>query len=322
MQKNMRFILSALLVAVGLPAQAAYPEKPIKIVVPYVVGSPADALSRLVADGLRKSLNQPVMVENKPGANAMIGSSTLAKAPADGYTIGLGTMDTHAINPLIYRKISYDAVKDFTPIVNVSGFNMVLVGRPKLPAANGTEVLALARKSPESVSYGTWGLGSLAHLWGLQLEKAGAVKLFHVPFQGSPAAQQSLMGDQIDMMFMLPNAAVNSQQAGHVKILGSTSADRLTDYPQILTLAEQGFTGFAGSQWFGLFAPANTPESVIETLNKEVNAILEKPETMEKLSVLSMYAIGGSPSSFVETIDSSTKVWKHLIAESDFQPLD
>lgn len=306
----------------AIPALAAYPEKPIKLIVPYAAGSPADALSRIIGDELSKRLSQSVVVENKPGANAMIGSGTLAKSAADGYTIGLGTSDTMSINPNIYKKISYDAAKDFAPIVNVARFNMVLVARPNLDVKGGEDLISEAKKSPGKLSYGTWGLGSLAHLWAMQLEKSASIKMMHVPFQGSPAALQALMGDQIDMMFMLPNVAVQTEKTGKVKIIGSTSSERLPDFPEIRTLAEQGFKNFSGAQWMALFAPAGTPSAVLDRINNEVNAFLKDPSVTAKLAGLSMYAEGGKPNDLKQLVSTGSVHWQKLLTENNFKPLD
>jgi len=303
-------------------AHAAYPEKPIKIVVPYVAGSAVDVVSRIVADGLRIHLNQTVVVENRPGANAMIGLTYLARSAPDGYTLGPGVSDTHAINPLVYRSISYNAHMDFTPVASVSGYSMFLVARPKFPADDAAGMLAIARKAPETVSYGTWGLGSLAHFWGMRMEQTADVKLFHVPFQGTPATQQALMGEQIDMMFLLPDQAVQAQQSGHVKILGTTATEVSSAWPTVRPLGDQGFKGFVGTQWLGMFAPAGTPPDIVDTLNQAINASLRDPVTVEKLRQLSMYTVIGSPQDLGRIVRDSQTMWKALVESMNFQPFD
>ena len=303
-------------------AATEFPAKPIKLVVPYMAGSPADSLARIVADGMSKDLKSPVIVENKPGASGMIGMSSVSKSPADGYTLALGSMDTQAINPWVYKKVPYNAATDFAPVAMLGSFNMFLVGGKSAAQHNGKDIIDQARKEPEKVTYGTWGIGSLAHLWGMRMEKAANVKLFHVPFQGSPAAMQSMLAGQVDMIFMLPNVAQSMLKEGRVQILGSTSADRLPAYPQIPTLAEHGFTGFSGVEWFAIYAPAKTPASVVQSLNASANKVLASPDVIQRIEGLSMKAEGGSAESLRATEAKDSSAWKELIQKSQFQLLD
>lgn len=300
----------------------AYPNKPIKLLVPYMAGSPADALARIVADGMSKDMKQAVIVENRPGASGMIGMSIVSKAPADGYTLALGSMDTQAINPWVYKKVPYDAAQDFAPVAMLGSFNMFLVSGQRAAAKTGQAVIERAKQQPEQVSYGTWGVGSLAHLWGLRLEKAAQIKLFHVPFQGSPAAMQSLLAGQVDMIFMLPNVAQSMRKDGKVQIVGSTSSQRLPAYPDIPTLAEQGFKDFSGVEWFAIYAPAKTPANVIQALNASANKVLASAEVIERIEGLSMKAEGGTPDQLRATERQDSADWKALIQNSNFQLLD
>lgn len=303
-------------------AAMAYPTKPVKLLVPYMAGSPADALARVVADGMSKDLKQAVVVENRPGASGMIGMSQVAKAPADGYTLALGSMDTQTINPWVYKKVPYRAQEDFAPVAMLGSFNMFLVSGKDAAAQTGSAVIERAKQNPDKVSYGTWGVGSLAHLWGMRLEKAAGVKLFHVPFQGSPAAMQSMLAGQVDMIFMLPNVAENMRKDGKVQIVGSTSAQRLPQYPQVPTLAEQGFKDFSGVEWFAIYAPAKTPATVIQTLNASANKVLAAPEVVQRIEGLSMKAEGGSAEHLRATEQKDSAGWKELIQKSQFQLLD
>lgn len=300
----------------------AYPNKPIKLLVPYMAGSPADALARIVADGMSKDMKQAVIVENRTGASGMIGMSIVSKAPADGYTLALGSMDTQAINPWVYKKVPYDAAQDFAPVAMLGSFNMFLVSGQRAAAKTGQAVIERAKQQPEQVSYGTWGVGSLAHLWGLRLEKAAQIKLFHVPFQGSPAAMQSLLAGQVDMIFMLPNVAQSMRKDGKVQIVGSTSSQRLPAYPDIPTLAEQGFKDFSGVEWFAIYAPAKTPANVIQALNASANKVLTSAEVIERIEGLSMKAEGGTPDQLRVTERQDSADWKALIQNSNFQLLD
>jgi tripartite-type tricarboxylate transporter receptor subunit TctC len=305
--------------ACSTAAHAAYPDKPIKLVVPYVAGSPADSVARTLGDGLSRRLKQAVVVENRPGANALIGTQALARAPADGYTIGIGNLDTHALNPLLYKNTGYDAEKDFAPVVLVSRPTLMLVASPALAARGGAEVIALAKAQPGKLTYGTWGLGSAAHLWGIQLEQTARIDMLHVPFQGSPAAANALFSNQIDLMFMSPAQALPSEKAGKLKIVGSTAAKRVAAWSQVPTLAEQGFTGYEGSTWFGIFAPAQTPADVLELLNRELNAVLQAPETAEKFASMARTAEGGARQELAQTVVASRRKWAQTIAEKKIQ---
>jgi tripartite-type tricarboxylate transporter receptor subunit TctC len=314
--------LTALLLTGFALTASAFPDKPVKLLVPYMAGSPADALARVVAEGMSRDLKQPVVVDNRPGASGMIGMSTVAKAAPDGYTLALGSLDTQAINPWVYKKVPYRAAEDFSPVAMLGSFPMFLVGGKAYSGNTGQDIIAQSKQEPEKVRYGTWGVGSLAHLWGMRLERAADVKLFHVPFQGSPAAMQSLLSGQIDMIFLLPNVAENMRKDGKVKILGSTSGARLPLYPDVPTLAEQGFKGFSGVEWFALYAPAKTPEAVITRLNQSANKVLASPEVIQRIESLSMKPEGGTPQSLRATQAQDSDGWKTLIQSSKFELLD
>ncbi|MCG2592425.1 tripartite tricarboxylate transporter substrate binding protein [Ramlibacter sp. XY19] len=317
--RPLRCSLLALLALAFISAQAAYPDKPVKLLVPYVAGSPADNVARTLADGLAKRLQQPVVVDNRPGANALIGTQALARAAADGYTIGIGNLDTHALNPLLYKSPGYDPEHDFAPVVLVSRPTLMLVGSPALQAKTGAELVALAKAQPGKLTYGTWGLGSAAHLWGIQLEQAAKIDLLHVPYQGSPAAANALFGNQIDLMFMSPAQALPSEKAGKLKIIGSTAAKRVAAWSQVPTLAEQGFAGYEGATWFGIFAPAGTPADVVDRLNRELNAVLQAPETIEKFATMAMTPEGGVRQDLAQTVAASRRKWAQTIADKKIQ---
>lgn len=320
-----RQITTALCMGCTVAAAAAadgYPTKAIKLIVPYMAGSPADSLARIVADGMSKDLKSTVVVDNRPGASGMIGMSVVSKSVPDGYTLALGSMDTQAINPWVYKKVPYQPINDFAPVAMLGSFNMVLVSGKDALQRSGKDVIDQARKQPEKVSYGTWGVGSLAHLWGMRLEKAAGVQLFHVPFQGSPAAMQSMLAGQVDMIFLLPNVAQSMQKDGKVQILGSTSSERLPQYPQVPTLAEQGFTGFSGVEWFAIYAPAKTPASIVQVLNQSANKVLSSPVVVQRIEGLSMKAEGGTAESLRATELKDSSGWKELIQKSQFQLLE
>ncbi len=304
--------------AAGL-AHAAFPDRPITLVVPYVPGSPADAVARMLGDGLSKRVGQTVVIENKPGGNTQIGAGFVARAKPDGYTLVLGNMDSHAVNPLLYKNMPFDVERDFAPVVPVVTSSTMLIASPALAAKGGAELIALAKAQPEKITYGSWGLGSVAHLWGVLLEQSAGVQLYHVPYQGSPAALTALMGNQIDLMFMAPAVAVAHAQQGKLKIIGSTSAQRLAQYPDIPTLAEQGFKGYEGTTWFGIFAPAGTPTDVLARLNDELNAVLRSTEMATRFATLSMVPQGGTREQLTQMQRDSRAKWSRIITERRIQ---
>ena len=314
-----RAALAAISFTVATMAHADYPDKLVKLLVPYVAGSPADNVARALGEGLAKRLKQPVVIDNRPGANALIGTRALARSPADGYTIGIGNLDTHALNGLLYKSVGYDGETDFAPIGLITRPTLMLVGKSTLAASTGSELIALAKAQPGKLSYGTWGLGSAAHLWGIQLEQVAGLDLLHVPFQGSPAASNALLGNQIDLMFMSPAQALPNAKAGRLKIIGSTAAQRVAAYSDVPTLAEQGFKGYEGSTWFGLFAPAGTPAPIVARLNSELNAVLRDPEMVEKLATMVMTPESGEPALLARTVQDSRKKWAQTIADKKIQ---
>ena len=314
-----RAALAAISFTAASMAHADYPDKLVKLLVPYVAGSPADNVARALGEGLAKRLKQPVVIDNRPGANALIGTRALARSPADGYTIGIGNLDTHALNGLLYKSVGYDGETDFAPIGLITRPTLMLVGKSTLAANTGSELIALAKAQPGKLSYGTWGLGSAAHLWGIQLEQVAGLDLLHVPFQGSPAASNALLGNQIDLMFMSPAQALPNAKAGRLKIIGSTAAQRVAAYSDVPTLAEQGFKGYEGSTWFGLFAPAGTPAPIVARLNSELNAVLRDPETVEKLATMVMTPEVGEPALLARTVQDSRKKWAQTIADKKIQ---
>lgn len=316
------FLARASLLAAAFAAttvHAAYPDKPIKLVVPYVAGSPADNVARTLGEGLSQRLKQPVVVENRPGANALIGTQFAARSAPDGYTIAIGNLDTHSLNPLLYKTPGYEPERDFAPVVLVSRPTLMLVASPGLAARNGSELIALAKAQPGKLTYGSWGLGSVAHLWGIQLEQAAGIDMLHVPFQGSPAAANALMGNQIDLMFMSPAQALPAEKGGKVKIIGSTAAKRVAAWQQVPTLAEQGFPGYEGATWFGIFAPAQVPADVLELLNRELNAVLKSPATIEKFATMAMTPEGGARQDLAQQMAASRKRWAQVIADKKIQ---
>lgn len=303
-------------------AQMPSSDKPVRLVVPFVAGSAVDTVARALGNAMSASLKQVVVVDNKPGANAQVGADSVLQSPADGLTLLLGTMDSHALNPLVYSKLRYDPVRDFAPIGLIGTQNLVLVARKGAPFSNGRELIAEARKSPGRLSFGSWGLGSVAHVWIAMMEHSANVEFLHVPHQGTPQALNLLLGDQLDLLFLPPLLAKANQETGKVKIIGSTAAKRGGAVADIPTLAEQGFTGFDGTTWFALFSRSGIAPDVQDKLNGALNAALQDPKVRETLNGISMVPAGGKPDVLSRTMASSRDVLARAINERKIKLLD
>ncbi|OVZ54776.1 hypothetical protein CDO44_26060 [Pigmentiphaga sp. NML080357] len=294
---------------------APYPDKPVRFVVPYVAGSPADLVARKLGEDLARQLGQPFIVENKAGANGMIGSEFVARAAPDGHTLMIGNMDTHALNPLLYRHIRYEPARDFSPVAQLGILTAMLVARPDAPFQDGRGLIDAALRAPGKLTYGSWGLGSVAHLWGGLLEESAGIQLLHVPYQGTPAAMNALMGSQIDLLFAPPALAVANTKNGKMKILGVTSAARQPQYPDVPTLAEQGFRGYDGTTWFGVFAPAKVPADILDRLNQAINRTLSSAAMAETAATLAMTVTPGDRQQLARTMAASREKWGRIIAD-------
>ncbi len=318
------FIAAALTFLCALPAAlAAYPDKPVKLVVPYVAGSTADTVGRVLADGLAKRLQQPVVVDNRPGGSAQIGTEATARAPADGYTLLLGNLDSHVLNALLYTKLRYQPERDFTPLAMVGVTHLILVSGTALDAKNAAELIATAKRAPGKLNYGTWGLGSAAHLWMSLLEQTAGIEMTHIPYQGTPQAMNALLGNQIDLMFLPPTLAVANQETGRMRIVGITAPVRSPQYAQVPTLAEQpGLGGFEASTWFALYAPAGLPANIAARLNAETNAVLQTQELRDKFTLLALTPLGGSAAALTQTMTDERAKWGRVITTRKIPPLD
>ncbi len=291
----------ALLVA-ALPSLAQYPEKPLRVIVAWPPGATTDSAARLVSEQLAKRLGQPVTVENRPGANGIIGTQFVAKAAADGYTLQMATADTHSINPHVYRNLPYDAQKGFEPVTLVGKVWFALLARPDLQVSNVAELVAAAKREPNRLSYGTWGIGSTAHVAVALFETASGADLLHVPFQGAAPATNAFLGGQLNLIMAGPNNAAVMQKDGRAKVLGYGGPQRAARWlPDVPTFSELGLKGAEGGSWYGIVAPAGVPAAVRERLSREISAILAKDtEVHQKISAFGWEVAGGTPAEFAE----------------------
>ena len=293
-------------------AQDAWPAKTIKIIAPVQPGGGVDLVARLVADRLGKVLGQSIIVENMSGGGGIVGSQAAARAAPDGYTLMLGYVGTHGTNPAL-RKLPYDAIKDFTPIAMVGGTPNILVVNPAVPANNLKEFIAYAKANPNTVSYGSAGQGTLTHLAMEQLKEEAGINVAHAPYRGIGPALTDLLGAQTQAVFPGLAAALPHINAGKLRPLAITGAARHPLMPNVPTLAELGYTGFDGVQWYGIVGPAKMPPALVKRLNTEINKLIVAPELKEKLSGEALEPMPMSPEQFGEYMKNDIAKWEKLV---------
>jgi tripartite-type tricarboxylate transporter receptor subunit TctC len=280
--------LAATLACAPLGAQPAWPAKPVRFVVPYPPGGPLDQVARVLAEKVREPLGQPVIVENRPGAGGNIGADNVAKSAPDGYSLVMGAVATHAINPYLFAKMPYDANRDFAPVIRVAVVPNVLVMNPeaasKLGITDVRSLVAYARAHPGRLNYASGGNGSAGHLAGELFKATARISMVHIPYAGAAPAQLGLLGGQTDLMFDNLASAAPQIRAGKLKAFAVTTGARSGFLPELPTVAEAGLPGFDISTWFGVFAPAGTPAPVVERLHAEFARALAAPDIRERLA--------------------------------------
>ena len=287
--------LAALLAALGVAAAAGtaqaqqWPSKPIRVVVNFPPGGAADQIARGVAPPLGEALGQPVVVENRPGANGNIGAEAVAKSPADGYTLLMSSGGAFSVNPHLYTKLPYDPLKDLEPVAAAARILVFLVVKPDLPAKSVEEFVALARANPGKLSYGSPGSGSSPHIATVMLARAAGIQVTHIPYKGAAPALTDLLGGQLDFMFD-PGIGLGQVRAGKLRLLAVGSPKRSPLFPDVPTVAETGMVGFDADSWFGFYAPAGLPADIATRLNREINRALQTPAARDRI-----LAIGGEP---------------------------
>ena len=306
----------ALLGAGPALAQAPYPSRTIKMIVPYPAGGTTDLLGRLVADQLKTGLGGTVIVENKPGAATTLGAEQVARAEPDGYTLLMATSTTLAINKALYKKLPYDPVKDFTPIALVAGVPFALIINPSLPAKTLAEFIAYAKSKP-GLAYGSAGNGSPQHLGAEMLKAAAGIDIRHVPYRGSVPAMLDVIAGHIPFMVVDLQPALQQIREGKVRVLGVTTRNRVTAAPEIPTLAEGGLAGFELVAWQGVVAPAGLPRPIVDQLAAQIAKLVADPATRDKLTMLSLEPLGGStPDSFGAFITTEVERWAGIVKSS------
>lgn len=317
--KLLRHLASTLLLAC-LPLAAAaqagsFPDKPIRIVVPFPPGGATDAAARLVAVKMGEHWGQPVVVDNRAGAGGNVGSDLVAKAAPDGYTLVMGVTGSHAINTSLYSRMPYDPVADFVAISQVAVVPNVLVVHPSVPAKNLAELVALAKKEPGKLNYASLGNGTAAHLGMEMLKSEAGVDIAHVPYKGSAPAVSDLLAGQVQMMVDGLPSALPHVKAGKLRAIALTSLRRAPSLPELPTIAET-YPGFYADAWSGLFAPRGTPQPVVDKLSAEVQRILKLPDVREKLMALGAEPVGSTQAEFTAHVKREIEKWAKVVKTS------
>ncbi len=304
--------------AATLPAARAqgYPTKPITIIVPFPPGGTTDILARILAQYMSTELGQSVVIDNRGGAGGNIGTQAAARAPADGYTLLMGTVGTHAINASLYKKLPYDPIKDFVPLSRVAMVPNLLVANPSQPYKTVQELIAYARANPGKINYGSSGNGTSIHLSGELFKSMAKVEMTHIPYKGSAPAVSDLIGGQIAIMFDNMPSALPHVKAGKLRAIALTSARRSPELPDVPTVAEAGLPGYEATSWFGMFAPAGTPPAIVAKLNDTIVKALNDPEIRKKIVEQGGEPHPEKPEQFAAFIKAETAKWGKVVKES------
>ena len=308
-------VVGAFLMVAALPVGAqAFPSKPVRIVVPFP-GGVADSLSRMLAPKMSDALGQPVIVENKPGGSGQLGAGEVIRAGADGHSVFLGHIGTHAVNAHVFSRLTYDP-DDLVPVTLLITVPNLLVVHPSVPASNVRELVAHAKANPGKLSYASPGSGSSGHLAAELFKSLAAVDIVHVPYKGAAPALQDLMGGQVHVLFDTLAQALPQARAGKVKALAVTTLTRQSVAPEVPTMDEQGYPGWETGPWFGFFVRTGTPEPVIRRLNDETVRALKAPEVAGKLAALGANVVGNSPAEFAVFIRAESARWGKVVRDA------
>ena len=315
--RPVRLALAVLsLVFAGSVLAQAYPNKPVKIIVAFTAGSATDILARVVAEQFTRSMGQPFVVENKPGAGGSVGAEQAKNAPADGYTLVAAGSGPFGINPAIYKSLPYDPVKDFELIGNIVLTPQALVVGTQAPYKSVKELVAAAKDKPGEIAYASLGNGSTSHLTMEAFQAAAGIKLNHIPFKGSSDAQTQLMGGSVPVMSDTVPGILAQVKAGKLRALGVAIPQRSPYLPDVPTLAEQGYPGFESVGWIGLAAPAKTPSAIVDRLNAEIQKMLQDPAIKARLEQLAFTPVGDSRAEFTAFVKSEIAKWSKVARDS------
>lgn len=297
-------------------AQGAYPDKPVRFVVPYPPGGGTDVIARIVQGKLQQQLGQTIIIENRGGGGGSLGTDVAAKAPADGYTV-LFTLSSHTINPSIFAKLPFDTERDFESVGVVASLPQILVAHPSFEANNVQELIALAKKKP--LQFASVGNGSPSHLAGELLNLRAGLKITHIPYRGGGPAVTDVIGGQVPMLWVSIPAAAQFVKSGKLKALAVSTVKRSAAFPDVPTMQEAGVPDFEVDSWYAMFVPAKTPKAVIERLNKALNATVADAEVKEKLLAQGSEGVGGTPEQLTRTVKYELGKWAKLAKDANIK---
>ena len=294
----------------------SYPAKPIRIIVPFVPGGPTDIQARWAGQHLNNAFGQSVIVDNRGGAGGTIGSEVAAKSPPDGYTILIGTSSTHAVAPSLYSKLGYDPVRDFAPVTLIANATILLVVHPSVPAKDVRQLIALAKRQPNALSFASSGNGGISHLVGEHFKSVAGIEMLHVPYKGDTPALIDLASGQVHLMFGTAVSFLPYVKSRRLNALAVTNPKRSPIVPDVPTVAESGLAGFEALQWFGVLAPAGTPRELVTRLNGDIIKTLRLPDVRERMAALGAEVVGSSPEQFASFQKADAAKWAKVVKES------
>jgi tripartite-type tricarboxylate transporter receptor subunit TctC len=308
-------LLAALALDAGIAFGQGYPAKPVRIVVPFAAGGAVDSLARLISPKMADALNQPVLVDNRAGAGGNVGADAVAKAAPDGYTILLNT-NGQAISPALYRKLPFDAEKDFTPVSQLVATTLVLVANPKLPAVSVKELIALAKSRPGGLNYGSTGVGNPLHLTMELLKLSAGIDIVPVPYKGDAPLNTALMAGEVEVAIVPLSTSLQFIKSGRLRALGVTSARRSAALPDVPTVAENAVPGFESSSWQGLFVPAKTPRDIVDVIQRSVAKALDMPDVRDRIHAMGQEIVGSTPEEFDAKVKTDLAKFARIVKEA------
>jgi tripartite-type tricarboxylate transporter receptor subunit TctC len=310
--------LLALLATTSM-AQSAFPNKPVKLIVPFPPGGGNDVIARVIGQKLSDRWGQPVVIDNRAGANGIVGLQALMQAPADGYTLAVGAAGPLAVNPSLYARLPYDPVKDFAAVTNLVNYPLLLVVHPSVPARTTRDVVALAKAKPGQLSYASPGSGNSGHLAGELFNTMAGVNTLHVPYKGQGPALTDLLSGQVQMLYSSIPSVINQVKSGQLKAIAVGSAKRLPSLPEVPTIAESGVPGYEAYSWVGLVAPANTPSDIVHKIYRDVSDILKQPDVADKLNQQGALPVGDTPEDFAQYIKVEVAKWGQVVRNANIK---
>jgi tripartite-type tricarboxylate transporter receptor subunit TctC len=313
-------LVAAMLMGISATARDAYPSRTITMIVPFAAGGSTDVIGRVIAAGLTTELGQPVVVDNRAGAGGSLGTAAIAKAAPDGYTIGVGTASTLAINPATYKNLPFDVLTDLSPIGNIAAVPNIMSINPAVKANTMAEFIALARAEPDKLSYASPGYGSVGHLLGEQFKIATMTKILHVPYRGMGPALNDAIGGQVQVIFDNLPTSLQLVKAGKLRALGLSGTKRVDALPDVPTFGELGLGDINWLAFFGLIAPKDTPAPIVKRLNEALMRVLAMPDVRERLAAQQAIVVGNSPEAFKADIERELARMKHAVVIAKIEP--